>query len=409
MSHNYSASGSPLLAASMSLFILFLLIGQSNALSTVTSQNVSFGGAVNFTTVQGAQVGLNQPNATNIVGPTIIRLPNGAYRMYFQSRAQSGYVNVMSATSTDGVHWTYDSGIRVQHGPSQSSIDWQIGEPDVIQGYNGTYLMAYTGRQAIPGAPPGAYFHKIVFASSTDDLNWTKDNYNFSDPSQTGGFTSSADILKLGGKYVMYYTGCCQTVSGIFMAQSTNFVNWQVIGSVFGVGHDSSTIELNGTYYMFFMAPSNFVPNQNMNQDVLLMAVSNDGTNWSDEIYPVAITNSSNGSAINTSTLGDPAAMLAPDGSLLVYVNGPMGQSIFGIKPTSQLPKIRTPPSSSATTTTPQQTTTGTTQTSIPVTSTISGTTVNGTTTIPNSTQSNPITAIINAIAAFFSNLFKGI
>ena len=343
-------------------------------------------GTVSLATIQGAQLSLNPPNATNIIGPTILRLSNGEYRMYFQARDSNGYANIMSATSTDGLRWTYDSGVRVLHGPTPSSIDWEAGEPDVIQGFNGTYFMPYTGRQQIPGAPTGAFFHKVVFASSQDSLGWAKGNYNFSDPSQTGGFTSSADVIKVNGAYEMYYTGCCQTISGIFRAQSTDFVHWQTMGRIFEVGHDSSTIEVNGTYYMFLMAPPSFTPATPMNQDVLFLAVSSDGINWSNEVYRAVLTNSSSGETINTSTLGDPADMVAQNGNLIVYLNGPMGSSIFGTEPVSSLPKAPAQTTStittgapgaststSSTTTTPNTPTVGSTSTSSPTASASTG------------------------------------
>lgn len=307
-------------------------------------------GTVGFVTIQGARLGLNPPNSTNIIGPTILRLSNGEYRMYFQARDSAGYANIMSATSADGLRWAYDSGIRVLHGPTSSSVDWEAGEPDVIRGFNGTYFMPYTGREQIPGAPTGAFFHKIAFASSQDSLGWTKDNYTFSDPGQSGGFTSSADVIKVNSDYEMYYTGCCQTISGIFRAQSADFVHWQTMGQAFEVGHDSGTVEVNGTYYMFLMAPPSFTPTTQMNQDVLFLAVSGDGINWSNEVYRVTLSNSTSGGTVDTSTLGDPAPMLAPDGSLFVYINAPMGQSIFGIKPTTSLPKATTQATSTAST-----------------------------------------------------------
>ncbi len=323
------------------------------------AQNIQIG-KVNFVTIEGARLNPNPPNATNIIGPTILPLSIGEYRMYFQARDSNRYANIMSATTTDGIHWTFDSGLRVLHGPTPSSIDWEAGEPDVIQGFNGTYLMPYTGRQQILRAPTGSFSHRIVFASSADSLRWTKDNYSFADRSQASGFAASADVIKVNSEYEMYYTGCCDNISGIFRAQSTNFVLWQTMGQVFEVGHDSSAIEVNGTYYMFFMAPPSFTPATPMNQDVLFLAVSADGINWSKEVYRMTLTNSSSGGTVDTSTLGDPAPMVAPSGSLFVYVNGPMGNSIIGIKPTSSLPKAA--PQTTSTTYSSNSTTSSTTR-----------------------------------------------
>ena len=63
----------------------------------------------------------------SIIGPSLIRLKDGRYRLYLQARADRGDknadgVNIISLISTDGTQWDFELGTRIPHG-SESDVD----------------------------------------------------------------------------------------------------------------------------------------------------------------------------------------------------------------------------------------------------------------------------------------------
>ena len=81
----------------------------------------------------------------SIVGPSLIRLKDGRYRLYLQAR-EAGLtreenrelVNIISLISTDGIRWDAEPGIRIPHG-SDSDVDSEAGEPGVYLGLDDKY------------------------------------------------------------------------------------------------------------------------------------------------------------------------------------------------------------------------------------------------------------------------------
>jgi len=271
--------------------------------------------------------------SASIIGPSVIQLKDGRFRLYLQSQDKNG-VNIVSLISADGNKWTSEPGIRIQHG-ADSDIDLEAGEPDAYLGIDGKYYMAYTGRQPVSGS--NNLLHKVVFAVSDDGLTWSKLNRSFADPQAKNDFASSADIMLMGQEYVMYYTAG----TNITTATSSDGLDWIRQKTILTAGHDSTTIVVNGVYYMIVKAPDALVYPQGppvMDSDDLLMAVSADGINWSPDLYRI-IVNKADGSQLANLDLQDPTAINMPDGSLRVIMNNNGGQAIYSIKPTAPLPQ----------------------------------------------------------------------
>ena len=84
-----------------------------------------------------------QLEQASIVGPSLIRLKDGRYRLYLQARADRRNenvdgTNIISLISTDGIQWDVEPGIRIPHG-SESDVDFQAGEPGVYLGLDDKY------------------------------------------------------------------------------------------------------------------------------------------------------------------------------------------------------------------------------------------------------------------------------
>ena len=281
---------------------------------------------------------------TDIVGPSIIRLKDGKYRMYLQGHNQMG-VNIISLISNDGSVWTPEPGIRIKHG-FESDLDFEAGEPDVFLGLDGKFYMAYTGRQPVTNN----LYHKILFAVSDDGLNWTKLNKAFSDPLNMNSFAASADVLSVNDIYIMYYTGG----TTILKATSDDGLNWSRQSVVFDVGHDSTTALLDGNYYMFAKIPLASKNPKSANaadetdndailmaisaDDAILMTVSPDGLNWPQSYYRITVKDVS-GAEIAYNNLQNPAAAVMGGSSLTLYLNTLGGASIISARPTTPLPK----------------------------------------------------------------------
>ena len=279
-----------------------------------------------------------------VVGPSLIRLKDGRYRLYLQAReiglqgkGKGEGVDIISLISTDGIQWDAEQGIRIQHG-SPTDVDFEAGEPGVYLGLDNRYYMAYTGRQmGVNKRGDSQLMHRVVFAVSDDGLNWAKLNQYYADPQNINDFASSADVNVVNGRYVIYYTG----QRNIIRATSQDGLTWVRQEVTFSAGHDSTMVKYDGTYYMFAKMPEAlaYARNPDTRLDLLVMAISRDGVNWSNNYYQVVVENA-DGSEVTAENLQDPSAILVLDGSLRIFLNNDRGEGIYSIKPVSTLPKL---------------------------------------------------------------------
>ena len=280
----------------------------------------------------------------SVVGPSLIRLKDGRYRLYLQAREiglqgkdQVVGIDIISLISTDGIQWDAEQGIRIQHG-SPTDVDSEAGEPGVYLGLDNRYYQAYTGRyMGVNKDGKSQKMHRVVFAVSDDGLNWAKLNQYYADPQNINDFASSADVNVVNGRYVIYYTG----QRNIIRATSQDGLTWVRQEVTFSAGHDSTMVKYDGTYYMFAKMPEAlaYARNPDTSLDLLVMAISRDGVNWSNNYYQVVVENA-DGSEVTAENLQDPSAILVLDGSLRIFLNNDRGKGIYSIKPVSTLPKL---------------------------------------------------------------------
>lgn len=110
---------------------------------------------LNFT-VEKADCISSSPYAgasNGLTGAGIVKLPNGTYRAYFSDMVKAGTGpdphQVYSASSTDGLTWTADPGIRV--GPGASSITRSAEHPAAAVHSDGSVTLFYFDNEARPG------------------------------------------------------------------------------------------------------------------------------------------------------------------------------------------------------------------------------------------------------------------
>ena len=277
----------------------------------------------------------SQLELSSIGGPSLIRLKDDRYRLYLHSRTHERKLNIISLISTDGSQWDVEPGVRIPHG-SDSDIDSEVGEPAAYLGLDDKYYMAYTGRfMGINPEGKDEKMHRVVFAISDDALTWSKLNQHYADPQNRNNFASSSDVNIIDSEYVIYYTG------GAFVIRATSHdgLTWERQNIIFW-GHDSTTIKYDDTWYMFARMPKQlrYSKNWTLADERLVMAISQDGVNWSNNYYQVDIENS-DGSGVAVEDSKNPAAVLLPDGSLRIFLQTRHGERIYSIKPAETLPK----------------------------------------------------------------------
>ena len=100
----------------------------------------------------------------NMTAPGLVKLASGGYRAYFSTLPAKGVTSVAqksySATSTDGLTWTPDAGVRI--GPG-SSIDQSAEHPTAINHSDGSVTIFYFDSGA----------HGLYYASSKDGLTFS--------------------------------------------------------------------------------------------------------------------------------------------------------------------------------------------------------------------------------------------
>ena len=288
---------------------------------------------------------LSEQGFSRINAPALIRLKDGRYRLYLQSRVDTSERGVsehyiISSISSDGVDWTLESGPRIISG-GESDIDSESGEPEVFLGLDDKYYMAYTGRfKGINPEGKEENILRVVFAASNDGLEWNKLGVHFSDPTNRNDFASSADVHVIDDLYVMYYT----SAQSIYRALSEDGLTWVRDGRI-QAGHDSSTVTVGNTYYMFCKMPEHLVLKnpgkkrqpEERETDSIMMTTSNDGINWSNNYYKVKARDS-NGDKIPRTMMENPGAIVLQDGSLRLFLSVGRGGNIYSLKPVEPLP-----------------------------------------------------------------------
>lgn len=137
-------------------------------------------------------------------GPTLIKIADGKYRMYFDEDTISSGLNkvgkIWGATSSDGLNFTIDEKPTIESDPSveQMPPDWpQALHPFVLKRPDGKYLMLYNTHS------------KIYGALSSDGISWTKLGYIGIEGADADGYYLPNGTLRL------YYGNFSPQTSGV--------------------------------------------------------------------------------------------------------------------------------------------------------------------------------------------------
>ena len=238
---------------------------------------------------------------TDGVDSTPVLLSDGRVRLYFGSNSfpvQGG--GIVSATSADGLNFTFDAGVRKPFGP------------------NGGYGLV-TRFVPVPGGGVRMFWSKgtgggIASAISSDGLTFTD---------ETGFRVAWSDLGAMNGTD----GGTVVTLPDyVKSATSPDMINWTIESGVRigpgstltgGANHPFAVADGNGIVTVFYWDDL-FQINGGKGQTGIKYATSADGINFSTE----TITNLTSGTPnCQACFYGDPSAYPLPDGRFRIYFN----------------------------------------------------------------------------------------
>ncbi|GMU94973.1 hypothetical protein [Ignavibacterium album] len=221
------------------------------------------------------------------VSQPVIIFDEGKYKMWYYGDGGSAKKYVLYAESTDGINWIKNPNPVLLPGPQGNWDSWAVQAAAVLK-ENNTYKMYYTAF----AYQYGPWY--IGLATSVDGINWTKKT-NPVFYSGTGWETQIAagSVIKINGKYYLYYTGVNSQSYRIGLAISDDGENftrfsgnpilnitqsWENSGVC--VPH---VFMENNIYKMIYMNAAN---------TAFGLAYSNDGKTWNKEnLNPIFTTN----------------------------------------------------------------------------------------------------------------------
>ena len=180
--------------------------------------------------------------------PSVVRLDNGDWRMYY-----SGFGGIRSAISEDGLAFT-EEGVRIEN-----HDDIQVRSSTVIRLDNGSWRMYY--------CEDSLYIRSSI---SNDGLIWVKESGTRIDGTVApfygleGGTIDGPDIVRLSdGSFRLYFWSGrspgsqVQKTDGIYSADSEDGLNFSNISLVMagdeqGVPSDPSVIQMGNVWRMYY-------------------------------------------------------------------------------------------------------------------------------------------------------------
>ncbi|MCK4758046.1 MAG: hypothetical protein KAS67_06325, partial [Thermoplasmata archaeon] len=190
--------------------------------------------------------------------PHIIK-EDTTYKMWYSGYEADASVQVIYATSPDGINWVKQGVAIPNSGPFDSMI---AGEP-IVLGYNNEYHMWYRGTPAIDVG-------HILYASSSDGLTWTKQGQALvagsSGESDDSRVISPRVIFDSDGYAKMWYVGHDDSNYRVHYAKTPLhilFNSWDKQGVAFPlsaspeqdcwINSGQSVIKDDGIYKMWYM------------------------------------------------------------------------------------------------------------------------------------------------------------
>ncbi len=270
--------------------------------------------------LQGYAVGKTTGNeqALGVMMADVIRLDDGRYRMYYGWMGQAG-TGIKSAISSDGKTWAVESGFRLQGASDPNDREWDIRGPSIVRLPDGRYRMYYqSSPQPAQGEVPK--FH-VRSAVSSDGLSFTREGVRidiFPYTTETGLRLAGHGTYFIAndGTYVGIFSGELSAdpmgPSELVMATSMDGLTWSGFKKLYEDWHDPIVLKTAAGYVIY---ATYLVEKQGT-------AVSSDGLNWPSQMSAVTFQDQSGNTLTERdSGVGDLAGVVLADGSILIYAN----------------------------------------------------------------------------------------
>lgn len=199
-----------------------------------------------------AEAGARLPDGSGM--PRVVANPSGGWRLFFSSGG-----GIKSAVSPDGLTFTIESGVRVTQeaaGFTGTTVSATTG-PTVIRLADGRYRMYFSDLPR-PGDPPGG--HRIKSAVATDQLTWTVDPGIRIGPGAPV-LTESAEhpfaLANPDGSMTLYYGkftgGGSASPEGLYQSTSTDGLTFEQETYDVFFGNDPDALRLpDGTLVLYY-------------------------------------------------------------------------------------------------------------------------------------------------------------
>lgn len=171
-----------------------------------------------FTLDAGVRVTAAAAGTEGVSGPSIARMKNGGWRMYFSNAILTttgpGPTKIVSAFSTDLTNWTVDAGVRIGEG---SPVLTGRGEhPGSIANADGSITLVYFRNNGAPTA--------LFYSTSSDGLSFTREARTGIQFQSTLGPGNDPFLMLLSnGNVRMYYNWGDDVGGAIYTASRAPF------------------------------------------------------------------------------------------------------------------------------------------------------------------------------------------
>ena len=252
----------PMLDSGEARFRVYYVLGsEGDDFESSINSAVSVDGA-NWTEEEGTRM-------STAKFPSVIRLPDGSWRMYCRGIPVDGHyqVGIVSAVSDDGLNWTEEPGFRVRPGQQGEFDTEDIAAPAVAISANNKYLMVYRGSsgqnkygQKDPATGEVLPIDYLISATSEDGLNWTIQHVVVNGRNEDMRDKIDGPDLVIDGDKIKLY---CSSYEGIYTLNlteegksiNTPQVVLKATGQEIAPG-DVSVIKTDSTWRMYFVLPA---------------------------------------------------------------------------------------------------------------------------------------------------------
>jgi predicted GH43/DUF377 family glycosyl hydrolase len=181
----------------------------------------------------GVRMDVHVPDAMlRVLCPDVIPLPDGRWRMYYEARVKDLPTIVLSAISEDGLAWQREPGVRM------ADPKWSFGTPRCLyiespdDAPDRLRYRLYFHHYSYPLQAGLDKQNHIISAVSDDGLQFEiEPGVRIAQESaeRESSAVYAPEVVRLGdGSYRMYYSGWSEKIQGgIFSATSSDGLNWK--------------------------------------------------------------------------------------------------------------------------------------------------------------------------------------